>query len=204
MRTPTPLADNAPMAALPAALSPRRSILARALIMQFACALIALVLWSFQTHVGLWVMYVYSFFIGNLCWLIIDGARELIGVWRWHRVGGIRQWPGLAWMAPVVVVGTAIGYALGSAIGDALFRHQPWSLRQSAPALLVSVIAAGIIVWVFYTRERLHGEKLAAAAAERQAAEAQLKLLQSQLEPHMLFNTLANLRALIGVDPSRA
>ena len=29
-------------------------------------------------------------------------------------------------------------------------------------------------------------------------------LLQSQLEPHMLFNTLATLRALIGVDPPRA
>jgi sensor histidine kinase YesM len=28
--------------------------------------------------------------------------------------------------------------------------------------------------------------------------------LQSQLEPHMLFNTLANLRVLIGLDPSRA
>jgi sensor histidine kinase YesM len=36
------------------------------------------------------------------------------------------------------------------------------------------------------------------------AAEHQLKLLESQLEPHMLFNTLANLRALIAVDPPRA
>jgi sensor histidine kinase YesM len=31
-----------------------------------------------------------------------------------------------------------------------------------------------------------------------------LKLLESQLEPHMLFNTLANLRVLIGMDPARA
>jgi LytS/YehU family sensor histidine kinase len=36
------------------------------------------------------------------------------------------------------------------------------------------------------------------------AAESRLKLLEAQLEPHMLFNTLANLRALIGVDPPRA
>src|SRR5690606_21211369 len=34
--------------------------------------------------------------------------------------------------------------------------------------------------------------------------EARLKLLEAQLEPHMLFNTLANLRALIAVDPQRA
>jgi len=41
-------------------------------------------------------------------------------------------------------------------------------------------------------------------AALRSAAESQLKLLESQLEPHMLFNTLANLRVLIAQDPSRA
>jgi LytS/YehU family sensor histidine kinase len=40
--------------------------------------------------------------------------------------------------------------------------------------------------------------------ARKHADEARLKLLETQLEPHMLFNTLANLRALIGVDPVRA
>jgi len=40
--------------------------------------------------------------------------------------------------------------------------------------------------------------------SQRQHAQAQLRLLESQLEPHMLFNTLANLRVLIGVDPARA
>ena len=40
--------------------------------------------------------------------------------------------------------------------------------------------------------------------ARQHANEARLKLLETQLEPHMLFNTLANLRALIGVDPVRA
>ncbi|RYZ03387.1 MAG: sensor histidine kinase, partial [Comamonadaceae bacterium] len=36
------------------------------------------------------------------------------------------------------------------------------------------------------------------------ASEAKLKLLEAQLEPHMLFNTLANLRVLITLDPPRA
>jgi LytS/YehU family sensor histidine kinase len=40
--------------------------------------------------------------------------------------------------------------------------------------------------------------------ARQHADEARLKLLETQLEPHMLFNTLANLRALIGIDPARA
>src|SRR5258706_5522010 len=42
------------------------------------------------------------------------------------------------------------------------------------------------------------------AEAHKHASEARLKLLETQLEPHMLFNTLANLRALIAVDPQRA
>jgi LytS/YehU family sensor histidine kinase len=40
--------------------------------------------------------------------------------------------------------------------------------------------------------------------ARQRATEARLKLLEAQLEPHMLFNTLANLRALIGADPRQA
>ena len=39
--------------------------------------------------------------------------------------------------------------------------------------------------------------------ATRHANEARLKLLETQLEPHMLFNTLANLRALIAFRPAR-
>jgi len=31
-----------------------------------------------------------------------------------------------------------------------------------------------------------------------------LRLLQAQIEPHMLFNTLANLQGLIAIDPDRA
>ena len=42
------------------------------------------------------------------------------------------------------------------------------------------------------------------ALAQRDATDARLKLLETQLEPHMLFNTLANLRVLIATDPPRA
>jgi LytS/YehU family sensor histidine kinase len=42
------------------------------------------------------------------------------------------------------------------------------------------------------------------AQAQHEATQARLKLLEAQLEPHMLFNTLANLRVLIATDPERA
>jgi LytS/YehU family sensor histidine kinase len=58
--------------------------------------------------------------------------------------------------------------------------------------------------YYFYSRNRGAYLERRMGEAQRHANEARLKLLETQLEPHMLFNTLANLRALIGVDPARA
>jgi LytS/YehU family sensor histidine kinase len=40
--------------------------------------------------------------------------------------------------------------------------------------------------------------------AEKRAAEAQLRLLQGQIEPHFLFNTLAGVLSLIDHEPAKA
>lgn len=67
---------------------------------------------------------------------------------------------------------------------------------------MVAVLAAG--------ERRLAREKLAArqeqqiAEAGRLLAEARLRTLQAQIEPHFLYNTLANVVSLIGPDPARA
>jgi sensor histidine kinase YesM len=64
----------------------------------------------------------------------------------------------------------------------------------------MAAFAVGIsLAYVAYFYERAKAESLAS-----QVTQAQLMLLQSQLEPHMLFNTLAHLRALIGQDTARA
>ena len=84
--------------------------------------------------------------------------------------------------------------------------HNPLGpdLRPLALILMLSLGFTVSAVYFLYSRGRLAALQAAAEAAQRSAAEAQLKLLQSQLEPHMLFNTLANLRVLIGADPVRA
>jgi hypothetical protein len=46
--------------------------------------------------------------------------------------------------------------------------------------------------------ERAHGE------LERQALDSRLRLLQAQVEPHFLFNTLANVQALVDIGSPRA
>jgi sensor histidine kinase YesM len=43
-------------------------------------------------------------------------------------------------------------------------------------------------------RQRQEAEKARSATIERQAVQSQLQMLQAQIEPHMLFNTLANLQ----------
>lgn len=89
------------------------------------------------------------------------------------------------------------GWLGGSAIASALL-GLPWTAGRSAIAALGVTVAAGFIgTWFFWSRQR-------ATELERGRIEAQLKLLQAQIEPHFLFNVLANLDALIATDPPRA
>ena len=52
--------------------------------------------------------------------------------------------------------------------------------------------------------ELLAREKIRTLSTEKQLAEAQLRLLQAQIEPHFLFNTLATVVSLIETAPTRA
>jgi signal transduction histidine kinase len=89
------------------------------------------------------------------------------------------------------------GWLGGSAVASALL-GVPWTAGRNAWAALGVTLAAGVTgTWFFWSRHK-------AADLERGRIEAQLKLLQAQIEPHFLFNTLANLDALIATDPARA
>jgi LytS/YehU family sensor histidine kinase len=112
-------------------------------------------------------------------------------------------------MLVAVVIGTIIGFSVGNelarwitGIASPGFYRGSW--RQAFALLIGSLVPGLVITYYFYSRETIAGKEAAIQTAQRQAAEHQLKLLESQLEPHMLFNTLANLRVLIGIDPPRA
>ena len=167
----------------------------------------------------LWSGLVHSVCIATMCWFCIDLGR--IGVARWLYRHALRhhhpqasglaegRWPGWHWMVPIILGGTIIGFSAGNALAGWITGHpSPGFLRGSlsqAVSLLVLALVPGVVItYWFYSRERLAAQETAILTAQRQAAEHQLKLLESQLEPHMLFNTLANLRVLIGIDPPRA
>ena len=186
----------------------------RVLVFTITCSTIALLLWAMQSG-GFGANLVYSFAVGSCCWLFIEGLRRGTAVlvrWRrrWFGLPALSNHkPGVLATLPLVALGAAAGAPLGLWIGDMLTGHKSPSLLQwQSPAtrftLAITLIASLIIVFAISTREQLAEARAAAEAAQRRATEAQLKLLESQLEPHMLFNTLANLRVLIGVDPPRA
>ncbi len=77
-----------------------------------------------------------------------------------------------------------------------------WALMLGFALLIVKIAMSS------KRRAETRAQEADAAAAEeglkRQLAEAQLKTMQAQVEPHFLFNTLASVDYLIETDPSRA
>ncbi len=75
---------------------------------------------------------------------------------------------------------------------------------------IVLVFAGGGLALFYYFGESRriaqHAERhqLERLRAERDAADMRLAVLQAQVEPHFLFNTLASVRSLIGTEPERA
>jgi hypothetical protein len=169
-----------------------RSYVLRAVLGTVALStLIAAALTAFGS-VGFGINLVYSLCIGLLTYAAIDLPRR-------------RLWPqGAPALLPVIVLAllaAPVGWFGGSFIASQLL-GVPWKPVGMGPNAMLGFLAltagAGLGgTFFFWTRERL-------ACSERAAAEARLKLLQAQIEPHFLFNTLANLQALIGSDPTRA
>ena len=76
-------------------------------------------------------------------------------------------------------------------------------LRYAVPGALLAAAA-------LYFRSQaqdaalLHRCKVESAQMERQAGEARLRVLEAQIEPHFLFNTLASVKRLFRTDASAA
>jgi two-component sensor histidine kinase len=126
-----------------------------------------------------------------------------------HNPRLISHWPGWQWMVPCVLIGALVGHEIGAWLAATAMGHRPQLLSAGSGrqmfygagfTLLVSVMAT----LFFYNRERMRDLELERTEQARLATEAQLTALQAQLEPHMLFNTLAHLRALIKLRPDDA
>lgn len=97
-----------------------------------------------------------------------------------------------------IILGMFIGFTvippLVGSRTSRFFISLPAALTKFAVFLMVVLAANG--AWL---RSRLRQKELL-----KEAAEAQLRLLQGQIEPHFLFNTLANVQSLMDHDSPRA
>jgi len=110
-----------------------------------------------------------------------------------------------------VAVGAMLGLLLTIAVKgyslDYILGHKPTFVGT-----LFGAFFAGLFVSLFFVLK--HRETRAAGALHRAeserlrlskyAVEAELKLMQAQVEPHFLFNTLASVQFLVETDPPQA
>jgi signal transduction histidine kinase len=119
--------------------------------------------------------------------------------------------PKVAYYTLVPMLGVLVGFEIASLLLDQ--QLMDWVTR---PGMLVSVLLTSLIISVvlsliFFWRERSASAEAATAQErarmghiQREAALANLRALQAQIEPHFLFNTLANVTSLIDPDPAKA
>ena len=112
-------------------------------------------------------------------------------------------------VAVALIIGTLFGAYLGSFLSglSSSIVFEKHSLLQF---LLLGVMFGSIITYFFSSREqiaesqaRIQEEKIKRLTSEKKVAEANLKLLQAQIEPHFLFNTLSNVLSLLDTNPKK-
>jgi sensor histidine kinase YesM len=110
-----------------------------------------------------------------------------------------------------IPAGAAAGTFVGAKIAGISFT----GILLGRPALFIQMIFLGvlfgvIISYFFFSREKishteaqLQEERIRSLTLEKHTLQIRLKLLQAQIEPHFLFNTLSNILSLLDSDPAR-
>lgn len=172
-----------------------------------------------QPALGLTVLLAYTVCLGYWVWTLVGmvylaKARrvwaeqpEARASYAEHGVYGLLNWRTHLLCAVVCV---PLACAFGSVTAEALVGWVPWPWDTPVHrpglglALIMGYTLALLTFTLDYMRVRMAVHEVRAESAQRQAIATQLRLLQAQLDPHMMFNTLANLHALIDADPPRA
>ena len=136
---------------------------------------------------GFVIKLVYSLAIGAACTLIVNSTRLLVA-WGNDRARASRGLPYTAdisgWYGaiPGALLAMLVGPSIGLTLADWITGYPSPSLLQldatsTRLTLALSVLGTAVSVVVFSTMERLSAARAQAEAAQRQAAEHQLRLL---------------------------
>lgn len=153
--------------------------------------------WSFRDIARAWITYTTELLMIAVliafAFTLTDEALPSNGLWRWVAV------------ALVIVVASAVGTYI--ALRFESFGPAPpleviagESLRWSILGVFFAVLVA-LHRRVSRAQAEVQTADQARVSLAREEAEQQLQLLQAQIEPHFLFNTLANVRRLYRTQP---
>jgi hypothetical protein len=158
--------------------------------------------------IGVWL----EAFVGELISHAIIGVAILLAaVWVRHAVptAGARQYV-VGAIAVILATTLAVTVLYAISEGGMFDEPWPWSARKVISftsetfryALLGAVITCA---WLYLGAEAEHAaaaERVAidAERMDRETAEARLQMLEAQIEPHFLFNTLAHVKRLYETD----
>ena len=124
----------------------------------------------------------------------------------WRRYTKRPPWVVFLMFIALVLGGGVVGFVVGGfAKGAPITQLQPEKIaRAVGMVLIVGIVLASLLIGVAQMRLREARQRALRLEAEtqrerleRQGVQAELKLLQAQVEPHFLFNTLSNLRYLV-------
>jgi sensor histidine kinase YesM len=171
----------------------------------------------------LWVTAICAAATGTVVWLFLNTYLDLLvtalcvgytSMLLFTIAGNVRQtyMPREAMQVLAVVVGSVLGTVLAGFVKGRDI-SQMFTERLAGVAISMGlgigfgcVVVAAMILREKHARDQA---RIAQAEAERHQLEknileARLQLMQAQVEPHFLFNTLANVQHLVAVDPPGA
>ena len=115
-----------------------------------------------------------------------------------------RRWMVLAFTFPGSIM-------LGVTLASWITGVGNWSDPRAWIAVVIGLFFGGIGSITYFLNRRIEQldtevkqRRINEMEGEKRQMEAQLKMLQAQIEPHFLFNTLANVSSLIDSDPKLA
>jgi hypothetical protein len=148
------------------------------------------------------------------------GHALVVGLTAVLAFGLFEQWPVRLrlprWVLQVVGVMIAIplGVLLAHSISMAIDIHSAHSDPQMTGLMVLMVEGLLVGPWVavgamlqqrdIFARDQALAFELERSELERKALDARLRLLQAQVKPHFLFNTLANVQALVNAGSPQA
>lgn len=134
-----------------------------------------------------------------------DAAERCAQLGVFRSLSGAVRWQILLALIISLPVSALLTQAMFGGILSSPLGHWLPQVEPPFPMVLFNGAYGGALIWIYeYFQDRAALSEAREKLAQKLSAQAQLDRLRSQLDPHMLFNTLSNLYELIDESPAQA